>query len=126
MAINFPNAPSLNDIYTLGTKSWKWNAEGWEALTTGASGYSGYSGAAGGITGYSGLIGDNSATQFNIAHNLAKGNIFVVVRQVAADAGYSGYFYVYPDIQYYDTNTIIVNFVTAPTTNQYLVSVLGF
>lgn len=31
MAINFPTSPTLNQIYTYGTRSWKWNGEGWEA-----------------------------------------------------------------------------------------------
>lgn len=26
--INFPNNPQLNDVYTLGDKSWTWNGTG--------------------------------------------------------------------------------------------------
>ena len=43
MAINFPNSPSLNDIYTLGTRQWKWNGNGWalQPLTAGFKGDTG-------------------------------------------------------------------------------------
>jgi hypothetical protein len=30
MALNFPNTPAVNDTYTLGTKTWKWNGAGWQ------------------------------------------------------------------------------------------------
>lgn len=43
MAVNFPSSPSLNQIYTFGTKSWYWNGAGWAAsgsqsLSTSATG----------------------------------------------------------------------------------------
>lgn len=36
MAINFPNTPALNDIYTVGGTSWKWDGTSWN-IVTGAS-----------------------------------------------------------------------------------------
>ncbi len=32
MAINFPTSPSVNDIYTDGDMSWKWDGSSWEAV----------------------------------------------------------------------------------------------
>ena len=42
-AIDFPNSPALNDIFTVGTNSWKWNGIAWNVLriTTGATGPTG-------------------------------------------------------------------------------------
>lgn len=30
MAISFPESPQLNDIYTYGNRSWKWNGYAWD------------------------------------------------------------------------------------------------
>ena len=32
MAINFPTSPNVNDIYTDGDMSWKWDGSSWEAV----------------------------------------------------------------------------------------------
>ena len=62
--INFPNGPSTNDTYNLGTRTWRWNGEAWELqpLTGGFTGSQGYTGSAGttgaqGATGYTGSAG---------------------------------------------------------------------
>lgn len=68
---------------------------------------------------YSASIGDNSATVFTVTHNLNKSNIFVTVRENPTGS------FVYPDIFYSSSNVLALTFVSAPTTNQYLVSVLG-
>jgi hypothetical protein len=67
MAINFPSSPSLNDLYTLGTRQWKWNGNGWalQPLTAGFTGSIGYTGSKGDI-GYTGSKGD-TGLGFNIA-----------------------------------------------------------
>jgi len=74
---------------------------------------------AGGATAYSANVGNGSANTFTITHNLNTQNIFVSVRENS-----SGYF-VYPDIKFDDANTTILEFVSAPTTNQYYVAILG-
>ena len=71
--------------------------------------------------GYSTTVGNGSATSFTVTHSLNKSNILVSVRENITN----GYF-VYPDIKYTSTNAIVVEFATAPTTNQYLVCVMGF
>jgi hypothetical protein len=69
MAIDFPNSPTLNQVFTVGSNSWKWNGTLWNVVrqTTGASGPSGPSGAQGasgpsGPSGASGATGPSGAT----------------------------------------------------------------
>jgi hypothetical protein len=60
MPINFPNTPTLNQVYTANTRSWTWNGNAWQLttpVTTGPTGPSGASGAPGanGAPGASGV-----------------------------------------------------------------------
>ena len=69
---------------------------------------------------YSTTIGDGTNTTYTITHNLSVANdSFVTVRDTTTN------YYVYPDILYVGTNSIQVIFVSAPTTNQYRVTVIG-
>ena len=65
-ALDFPNNPTLNEIFTSGDTSWKWNGTVWNVVrsTAGATGPSGPSGPAGptGSTGPSGPSGPAGAT----------------------------------------------------------------
>lgn len=65
-------------------------------------------------------VGDGSSTSIVITHNLNSQDVVVTVREVA-----SPYNAVYPDIQMTSVNTITLIFATAPSTNQYRVSVVG-
>ena len=70
---------------------------------------------------YSVLIGNGSATSFTVTHNLgATNDVHVSVRETATN------YYVYPDIKYVDSNSVLIEFVSAPTSNQYRVSIIGF
>jgi collagen type VII alpha len=84
MAINFPSSPALNDIYTLGTRQWKWNGNGWalQPLTAGFTGSIGYTGSKGDI-GYTGSKGD-TGLGFNIAKT------YTSVANLTADTSPSG------------------------------------
>jgi len=84
MAINFPNSTSLNDIYTLGTRQWKWNGNGWalQPLTAGFTGSIGYTGSKGDI-GYTGSKGD-TGLGFNIAKT------YTSVANLSSDTSPSG------------------------------------
>lgn len=77
------------------------------------------SGGGGGASVFSGNVGNNSANSFNVAHNLNKTFVIPAVREIS-----SGY-YVYPDMRFTTPNNIVLEFSTAPTTNQYVVIVLG-
>lgn len=52
--INFPDNPSIDEVYVSGSNQWKWNGTFWEAIgTPGPTGDIGYTGSQG-ITGYTG------------------------------------------------------------------------
>lgn len=47
-AIDFPNSPALNDLFTVGLRTWRWNGTFWESVgTTGPTGPTGPSGPSG-------------------------------------------------------------------------------
>jgi len=58
-AIDFPNSPSLNQVFTVGDNSWKWNGTTWNVvrIATGATGPTGVTGPTGatGVTGPTGV-----------------------------------------------------------------------
>lgn len=76
-------------------------------------------GGGSGALSFTSTFGDGSANTFNIAHNLNTTTIIPAVREVS-----SGY-YVYPDMKHTSANTIVLEFISAPTLNQYLLIVLG-
>lgn len=65
-------------------------------------------------------IGNASATSFNVVHNLGTTDAAVLVREIAG-----GLAEVECDVVFTDSNTVTVTFATAPTTNQYRVTVIG-
>ncbi len=64
-------------------------------------------------------VGNASNTTFTLTHNLNRVDVFVAVRENS-----TGYF-AYPDVKYVNSNSVILEFTSAPTANQYYVSVLG-
>lgn len=66
------------------------------------------------------VIGDGSATQFDITHNFGTRDVAVEVYRNA-----SPHESIFCDISRPDTNTVRINFAVAPTTNQYRVTVIG-
>jgi hypothetical protein len=68
--------------------------------------------------GYVGSIGNGTLTSIPVTHNLGTRDVIVQVYQTA-----SPYAQVYPDIVATDTNTVTLNFATAPTASQYRVVV---
>jgi len=58
MPIDFPNSPSVNDVYTVGVRSWVWTGNTWESIATiGPIGPTGPTGPIG-VTGPTGPIGE--------------------------------------------------------------------
>jgi hypothetical protein len=35
-AIDFPDSPSVDDLFTAGNRTWKWNGTVWEAISAGS------------------------------------------------------------------------------------------
>lgn len=64
-------------------------------------------------------VGNGSSTSFTFTHNLNRATVMVVVKETT-----TGYL-VYPDIDVLSANAVVIEFVTAPTTNQYAVTVVG-
>jgi hypothetical protein len=61
MPLDFPPSPALNQVYSLGGKSWKWNGAAWETynVNVGITGPTGPTGPTGsnGIQGATGFVG---------------------------------------------------------------------
>jgi hypothetical protein len=73
MAIDFPNSPALDDVYTVGSRTWTWTGTNWE-LKTGAFGA--------GTVGTTELA-DSSVTTAKIAAGAAVSNIGYTPANVA-------------------------------------------
>lgn len=92
----------------------------WSKITSGKpTTLAGY-GITDGIKRYSAAIGNGSLTSITVTHNLNSQNVTVAVRETA-----SPYNIVYPDIQIATVNTVTCIFATAPTANQYQVTVIA-
>jgi len=61
MPLNFPDSPSLNQIYTSGSNSWQWDGTVWNAISSSQIGIDGAVGATG-ATGATGAAGSGGAT----------------------------------------------------------------
>lgn len=69
---------------------------------------------------HSAVIGDGAATQFTITHNL---NTYDVCVEVMENSG--TYNTVIADVERTSVNAVRISFVTAPTSNQYRVNIVG-
>ena len=69
---------------------------------------------------YTANIGDNSATQIDVTHNLSTRNVEVEVYRNATP-----WDSILCDVERPDTNTVRLRFVTAPTTNQFSVVIFA-
>jgi hypothetical protein len=65
-------------------------------------------------------VGNGSATEITVTHNLGTRDVTVQVRQAG-----SPYAYVLADVEAATTNTVTVRFAVAPTSSQYRVIVMG-
>ena len=69
---------------------------------------------------YSVAVGDGETTSLVVTHNLNTRDVTVTVRETG-----SPYAVVFPDIEMTSADTITVIFATAPTENQYTVTIVG-
>jgi hypothetical protein len=87
----------------------------------------GYTGSAGtigvngfGANNYTANIGNGTATSYSINHNLNTPNIIISMVKENSSGNV-----VYPDIVQTNSNYTQITFVSAPTTNQYSIIILG-
>ncbi|WP_461366632.1 hypothetical protein [Candidatus Darwinibacter acetoxidans] len=69
---------------------------------------------------YSTNLGNGSATQFTVTHNLGSMDVVVGIRETAAP-----YSVVYADVQIIDANSLRVLFGAAPSSGQYRATIIG-
>ena len=67
MPLNFPDSPTLNEIYTSGSNSWQWDGTVWNALSSSSVGPAGSMG----VTGATGPAGSGASEAFVIAMAIA-------------------------------------------------------
>lgn len=98
--MDFPASPSLNQLYTLGNKTWKWNGVAWQinAITGGGSGGGGTGTTTASITFTNAGTGDVSGSTFNgsVARSISYNSIGAQaadadLTSIAGLAGTSGY-----------------------------------
>ena len=65
-------------------------------------------------------LGDGTSTTFTVNHFLNKTNTFITVTDKSSGI------IVYPDMTISNANVVITTFVTAPTTNQYFLRIIGY
>jgi hypothetical protein len=77
MPIDFPNSPSVNDEFTSGSTTWRWDGTVWKVIrdfaptgATGATGLTGSTGATGptgptGSTGTSGIVSVSGSLNYD-------------------------------------------------------------
>lgn len=69
---------------------------------------------------YNAVFGDNSTTLFAFTHNIGSRHVFAKVFKNSAP-----YNEVLAQIEFDDDNTVSVEFAVAPSTNEYIVSIIG-
>jgi len=107
MALNFPNSPSVNERYTVGSTTWIWDGTVWNAqngaidFTTYVETYNGQTGDVEGVSSFNGQTGGVSFNDYVSSVNGATGTItnvaftdiaqtFTDIQQFAAGISASG------------------------------------
>jgi hypothetical protein len=62
-AIDFPNSPAVNDTFTVGSITWKWNGSTWQSQGTPVAGPTGPAGT-NGTNGAPGVAGEANFSSF--------------------------------------------------------------
>lgn len=84
MAINFPNSPAPNDLYTYNGITWRWDGQSWISLGSSVAGISGpYVISLSGLTGVVGLCSGSNINIVPSGNNL-------VISSTASGGGISG------------------------------------
>lgn len=86
MAIDFPNAPQLNDVYTFGDRQWTWNGSYWQSSGF-VIGYTGSQGLAGSGIIDANIVGDDLVLTYD---DSSQQNLGRVVGYTGSGAGGGG------------------------------------
>ena len=111
---------SLTSLGTITTGVWNGTDIAVADGGTGASTTDGAKTNLGFMTRYATSVGDTSTTSFTVTHSLNTRDVIVQVREVA-----SPYAVVIADVAATTADTVTVAFATAPSSNQYRVTVIG-
>jgi hypothetical protein len=111
---------SLTSVGTITTGVWNGTDIAVVDGGTGASDAAGAKTNLGFMTRYATSVGDAAATSFTVTHSLNTRDVIVQVREVA-----SPYAVVIADVAATTADTVTVAFATAPSSNQYRVTVIG-
>ena len=115
MSFNFPSSPSANQVYTFGTKSWRWNGVGWDAVVLNidvATLANAQANAAYAQANIATTIAMNTNTQVNLAMaqaNAAANTVAIFTNGVLANNKST--------IGFNDTSTVYVSSVVTSTGN---------
>lgn len=111
---------NITTLGTIGTGTWQGTAVGVAYGGTGATTAAQARANLGATTKYTTTIGNNTASQFVVTHNLGTRDVEVAVYETAAP-----YTKVYAGVEHTDANSVTIYFGEVPTNNQYTVVVIG-
>lgn len=111
---------NITTLGTIGTGTWQGTAVGVAYGGTGATTAAAARTNLGATTKYTTTIGNNTASQFVVTHNLGTRDVEVAVYETAAP-----YTKVYAGVEHTDANSVTIYFGEVPTNNQYTVVVIG-
>lgn len=120
IASTYAGQATITTVGTVTTGTWSATAIAVNKGGTGATDAATARTNLGAVGKYAVDIGNNSATDFTITHNLGSRDVSVAVYEAA-----SPYAMVFPDVEHTSTTTATLRFATAPTSNQYRVVVVG-
>jgi hypothetical protein len=120
IASTYVGQASITTLGTVATGTWSASTIAVDKGGTGATDAAGARTNLGATTKYSATIGNNSATDIAVTHNLGSRDVSVTVYETGTP-----YAVVYPDIEMTSTSVVTIKFSTAPTTDAYRVVIVA-
>lgn len=117
---NYAGQTSIDTVGTISTGTWEGDAVAVAHGGTGATDADGAKTNLGFTTRYAVNVGNGTNTSFVITHNLGTRDCIVQVRETGGS-----YAQVQVDVEYTTTNSVTLEFASAPSANAYRVIVIG-